>query len=373
MPHNSRVWGIGLAVLIAIGALSFAIRSQTAAQDNSEGGEPKAEERVVIQREALRLIDPGSYQVPLKLEPVRRVHLAAPIGGVVQSVSREPGDEVLAQTEVVHLDDTEQGLLLKRAEANQRVAEIELRRARKQTDPDLMELAEARKQAADAEVELAKHRLTQTQIRAPFDGQVFRSNVIVGQVVRAAEPLIEFGDASQLRVEIPAERGNAKVGGSIEVTIEGAAVTGTVEHVLPPAEEFEPLRELVHSIASAVVLIDNEQGRYHPGQTVTVSVVPKQYVSQIPNGSLGNVPEGGRKVQVVRSGVVRDVPVRLLGAPGDGLSYVTGPFAPGDELIVSASRELLDGTQVRPVGVAASPAEATGSSSTGSTTRKPTF
>ena len=57
----------------------------------------------------------------------------------------------------------------------------------------------------------------------------------------------------------------------------------------------------------------------------------------------------------MRSGVIRNVLVRLLGQVGTDLSYVSGSFAPGDELIVSASQALADGTQVRAANVAAKP------------------
>jgi hypothetical protein len=45
---------------------------------------------------------------------------------------------------------------------------------------------------------------------------------------------------------------------------------------------------------------------------------------------------------------VRDVPVELLGQVGPDRIYVSGPFRNDDELIVRSSRELPDGTRVRP-------------------------
>ena len=307
----------------------------------------------MVRREGLRLIDPKSYRVPLMLEPVRSVRLASPVGGIVRTVLRKSGDKVTSQAEAIRLDDTEQALLVKRAGANQRAAEIELRRARKQSDTDLVELAAARLEAAEAELDLAKHRLSQTRIRVPFEGEVFRLNVVESQVVRAGEPLIEFGDTSQLRVEIPVDRKEVEVGGSIEITIEGTAMPARVEHVLPLAKKFEPLRELVHTVASAIVVIDNASGKFQAGQTVSIPIIPRQLVTQIPHRSLSNNPDGMRKVQVVRSGVVRDVPVQLLGQTGVNLAYVTGPFVSGDELILSTPKRLADGQQLRRAGVAA--------------------
>ena len=373
MPFRQRVRRIGLLLLFVLSVSFTAAHSQSPGGDS--GQQAKPEERVVIQREAMRLIDPKRYQVALPVEPVRKLTIAAPVAGRVKSMLRKPGDKILSGTTVARLDNTEQALLVEQAEANLKVAEIELRRAKKQTDTDLVELSEARHDAARAAHDLAKFRLEQTNIRAPFAGEVFRTHVIEGQVVSVGTPLCDFGDATQLRVEIPVERKSVKPKQSIKLTIENTTVDGTVESVLPLADRFGPLRELVKSLASATVLIDNESGRIRPGQLVDVAIIPQQFVTQVPNRSLSNVAEGGRKVQVVRSGVIRNVLVQLLGQVGTDLSYISGSFAPGDELIVSASQELADGTQVRPANVAANqpPRDARGNSGTNSPRRRAGF
>jgi RND family efflux transporter MFP subunit len=379
MPIKQHVRSIGLLLLIVLFASFPAAHSQPPTAGLERSAQATAEERVVIQREAMRLIDPKRYQVALVLEPVRKLTIAAPISGRIRSMLRQPGDKIISGTTVVRLDDTVQALLVKQSQANLKVAEIELRRAKKQSDTDLVDLAKAQHDSAKAAHELAKFRLEQTNIRVPFAGEVFRTHVIEGQVVAVGAPLCEFGDPAQLRVEIPVDRKSIKAKQSIKLTIEDRTVEGTVESVLPLAAKFGPLRDLVKSLASATVLIDNEGGRLRPGQLVDVAIIPQQFVTQIPNRSLSNVADGGRKVQVVRSGVIRDVLVQLLGQVGTDLSYVSGPFAPGDELIVSASQELADGTQVRPATVAARPAtrkaggNASGNTGTNSPTRRAGF
>jgi RND family efflux transporter MFP subunit len=375
MQFRQRVRRIGLLLLFVLSVSFTAAHSQPPSAGGESRQQAKPEERVVIQREAMRLIDPKRYQIALALEPVRKLTIAAPIAGRVKSMLRKPGDKIINGTTVARLDDTEQALLVEQAEANLRVAEIELRRAKKQADTDIIQLSEARHDAAKAAHDLAKFRLEQTNVRVPFAGEVFRTHVIEGQVVSVGTPLCEFGDATQLRVEIPVERNSVKPKQSIKITIEDTTVNGTVESILPLAARFGPLRELVKSLASATVLIDNESGRIRPGQLVDVAIIPQQFVTQVPNRSLANVAEGGRKVQVVRSGIIRNVLVKLLGQVGTELSYVSGSFAPGDELIVSASQELADGTQVRPANVAAKsdPRNAKVNSGTNSPRRRGAF
>jgi hypothetical protein len=75
-------------------------------------------------------------------------------------------------------------------------------------------------------------------------------------------------------------------------------------------------------------------------------LIPRHPVVESPTAAIGNSADGQRKVQVIREGFVRDVPVQLLGQSGDTHVFVTGRFGPTDELVVKSSAELLDGTRV---------------------------
>lgn len=345
---------IGMAMLFRLDAKAPAQQSAVRQAGNAVDSSPTdGPEKVVIVREALRLTEPDKYQIALYLEPIRAVDLAAPVDGVIRTVHVEPGDALAQQAEAVRLDNTEQELLLKRAEANFRAAQIELRRARGAQDADLVELAEAKAEAAKADAELARYRLERTGVRAPFAARVFRVTAVAGQVVQAGEALMALGDTSRLKVEIPFDRKAAVEGQQIEIGVQDRTVKATVEHVLPLAERFAPLREIVNSIASAVVVVDNSSDLFKVGETVHVPLIPRHSLAEVPTNALSNTPEGERKVQVVRDNVVRDVRVQLLGQVGSERINVSGPFAEADELIVSTSRELADGTQVRPTAVAA--------------------
>jgi hypothetical protein len=73
------------------------------------------------------------------------------------------------------------------------------------------------------------------------------------------------------------------------------------------------------------------------------------------------VPDGNRKVKVLRDNVIRDVIVRILAKVGTESVFVSARFNEGDEVILSSSRELADGTPLR--AVAARPSAADGGSS----------
>ncbi|HUG90550.1 MAG TPA: HlyD family efflux transporter periplasmic adaptor subunit [Planctomycetaceae bacterium] len=349
--RSKRVLFAGCAVALAAGGAWVGLRAQPPGR-SADGSAPApdgaASAQVVIDREALRLIDPQTLHVPLQLAAVRAVELTAATDGFVQSVRIQSGQGMEAQEEALRLDGGEQQLLLERARAGVRVAEIEVRSARESGHASAVELAAARLDVAKADVDLANLRLERTIVRAPFDGRVLRARATPGAYVRAGEPLALFADTRQLTVEIPVDRTHTAAGQPIQIRVEDQAVEARVTGILPLAERFEPLRKLIHSVASARVLVDNADGRFHVGQTVYAPLVPRQPVAEVPTTTLSNLPDGGRRVQVLRGDTVRDVDVQLLGAVGADRLYVSGPFADGDEIVLGASQTLADGMRVRP-------------------------
>ena len=143
------------------------------------------------------------------------------------------------------------------------------------------------------------------------------------------------------------ERAAAEQGKSVTIKIEANEVEGKIDAVIPLHTRFDALRELFESITSAVILFDNGDGRLKPGQTVYVPLVPRQPVVEVATSAVGNLPDGQRKVQVVRQSIVRDIPVILMGQVGSNRLFVSGTFAEGDEVIYEASHQLGDAFQLK--------------------------
>lgn len=318
------------------------------------------EQEVTVKREALRVVDQREYKASLHLAPIRTVDVVANAEGVVRTVIVKPGQKVKPQTEAVRLDDARANLLLKRARANLQAEMLEKKVALSKNDPDLAAVAEARVEAAQADVDLAQQQIEQLIVRAPFAGEIVQVHVTEGQYVRAGERLATVIDASQLQVEVPADRGSVSAGGSIEIKVEAATVKGKVEAVLPLNARFDALRELASSPCSALVTVDNATGKLSAGQTVFVPLIPQAPVAVVSSAAVANIPDGNRKVQVLRDHVVRDLPVNILAKVGTDRVYVSGWFANGDEVIVGSSRELTDGTPLRSLIAARPPEEVRG-------------
>ncbi|MBL8851554.1 MAG: HlyD family efflux transporter periplasmic adaptor subunit [Planctomycetaceae bacterium] len=291
----------------------------------------------VIERLPLVLRDPRSYQTPLSLAPASAIDLVAHFDGIVSAVQVQPGQAAARQSELVRLESTELQLQLDRAKAARDAAQDQ---------------GEAAKEVANLDVKIAEYRLEQAIIRATFDGTITQIHVVPGQFVRAGDPLVRLADLRKLKVAMPVDRSTVKTGATLDVKVEDQSASGQVQSIQPLLSQFEPLRELFVSVATAVVTVDNANGKFSDGQTVYSSLIPRTPVAEVPTLAVGGNAEGSRRVQVIREGFVRDVAVELLGQSGTDYVFVTGRFGPTDELVVKSSKDLRDGMRVLPATVA---------------------
>ena len=324
---------------------------EDAATEPADSGQAQAPTgQIVIHRQPLHLRAPEKYQISMHLEPKLLVRVAAPFDGTVKTVLRKPGQKVDTATEILRMDLTPKQLLLDRAKALYRAAQLEAEAAGKGgtgSDPSIAkQLAEARLEAAKADLDLAAYWVEQGTLRAPFPGEIFGVSVSDGQLVRLGDPLLVLGDTSALTVEVPVDRAATQVGQNLTIKVEDQTATAKVEALLPLSARFEPLRDLLPSAALASVVIKNS-GTLKAGQTVYSPLVPRDSIADVPNSCIGNVGDGSHKVQVLRDNTVRDVVIATLAPVGVERSFVAGPFRDGDEVIESSSQELADGTVVR--------------------------
>lgn len=317
---------------------------------------------VVIRREPLRLTPPETYRFAFQLEPLKQLVMVAPCDGTVQSVDVEVGKNVKLQEPLLRMASTEKQLLLERAIAQQKVADLELDQAKKAGQG--IELAEARQQLARADVKLLQWQVEQLAVRAPFEGNVLKVHAQAGQIVKAGDLLVTLADLSKLKVEIPIDRDNVKEGETIKLKVENHTIDSKVDKVQPADPRFERVRDLANSLATAVILLDNPQHKWQVGQAVFAPIVPRNPVTDVATSAVGTNDQGHRRVQIVRQGVVRDIEVDLLGQVGADRIHVSGPFVDGDVVILHSSRELADGTQLRANPNAALPAIADSPSTT---------
>jgi biotin carboxyl carrier protein len=332
--------GFGLVFCLGMGR-SLLLGQGTAVE---EGEKPIAPvQQVIVRREAVQLLPPEGYRVRLALEAGKAVDLVAPTDGVVRVISGRQGEAVREKTEVIRLDDSRPQLLVRRAKARLKAAQAE----KQQANGNQLAIADARVEEAESEVALATYDAEQAVIRTPFGGTLERLLVVEGEFVKAGQKLARVVDATQLSVEAPVDRSTVQVGGQMEILVEGTAVQAKVVALLPLADRFAAVSQLVESPALALLLIENGVGKLRAGQTVQSLLLPRDSITAVSAAAVGNQPDGTRRVQVLRQGVVRNLPVQIHGRAGGEAVYVSGRFGATDEVIVATTRELADGTPLR--------------------------
>ena len=227
---------------------------------------------IVIHRRRIHLRAPEKYQVPMHLDPVRTVRLAAPFDGTVKSILHKPGEHLESSAEVIRMDMTEKQLRLDRAKALYQVAKLE----------DERSLGEGKtvddRPAASRQGRTRSGRLLDGAGGHPGSRLIAKSCASTCPKDRSsawANRWRRVGDTSALTVEIPVDRNSTKAGQPMEIKIEDRTVPATVDAILPLASRFEALRDLVPSAASAVVVVPNTDGRLRPGQTVFSPLDPE--------------------------------------------------------------------------------------------------
>ena len=325
---RSRQFHVGLFAVIAAMALGVP-------RGFAQGNLPMATagDHVTIKREACRIIDAHKYRVPLSTEAIQTITLVAPFDATVRQIVAKTNAKTQPQSEIVRLDNTLQKLHFARAQAALKLASIEQKAAGK--DETAAALAQVKVDIAKIDVEIGQTLLDQTNVRAPFTGEVQRILVAEGQFVRAGDPIAIV------------DRALAEIGKPLTLKIEARDVEGKIDAVLPLPLKFDVLRELFDSIASVNVVVDNSDGKIKVGQTVYVPLVPRQPVVEVPVSAVGNLADGHRKIQILRQSVVRDISVSLLGQVGTARVFVSGPLAEGDEVIYESSHQLSDGFQLK--------------------------
>lgn len=320
-----------LRSIVPVGILFAAVSAAAFAQEE--------EDVVYLVRKPISLNPADDYRVAIALEPKTTVTLTATTSGPVQTVLCTLGEKVTGQSELVRVDSEEQRLLVERAQAAVNAAQS--------SDGGAAKAAEV--EVAQLDLKLAQLRLERTKSVAPFPSQVVDVHVVPGQYVRESDPLVTLIDQSVLRAKIPVEREGLKVGDTVPVNIEGKPYDAKVSAIIPLQEQFEPLRDLFASVATAVVEFDNGAGQLQAGQTVRSELMPLDPVTEVPNTAVSTDSTGTRRVFVIRKDVAISVPVQVLGALNENRTFVAGEFAIGDELVAEGGESLVHGRRIVPV------------------------
>jgi RND family efflux transporter MFP subunit len=304
------------------------------------------------------------------LEARRSVDLYAETRGPVLEVGAEALDRVEPGQLLVALDPLEAEVAVERAAATLARSESELALARSNlerrrslarqsvaSDADLEDAENAEKVAvavlrqSRAELERARDELARKTIAAPFAGVLREFDVEQGEYVSEGQRLGELLDLSTARVRIglsDREVVSVRPGAPAELRVEayaGEVVSGEILRVGAAADP-------VNKKFPVEIEVPNAEGRLLPGMVASVALSFEDPAPRIVVPREATVDEFGlRAVWVIEAdgdGLVarrRRIAVRPLPfRPGE--FEVTSGLREGEEIAVSATRQLREGDRV---------------------------
>jgi len=353
MLKKLGITGIILAMILGpiVGIKFLQIMSLQAYAKAGEamGMPPTVVSSVVVQEqeweETLRAV--GS------LDAVQGVTLAAEVGGTVVKIEVENGAAVEQGAVLVRLDTSVEEAQLAAAEANLKLARVELERSKTLLEQNTISQAEfdakdASAKAAAAEVANVKAVLAKKTIRAPFSGRVGIRTVNLGQTLAAGAPVIPLQSLDPIFVDftLPQQRiASIEVGQALRVKIDGLEETfeGKVTAINPEVDVVTRNVRVQGTLA-------NPAEKLRPGMFAEVTLVrpDKRKVVVIPATAVLHAPFGD-SVYVVEEKdgktFARQQFVRLGEARGDFIVVVDG-LAPGTRVVSAGAFKLMNNAPI---------------------------
>ena len=181
------------------------------------------------------------------------------------------------------------------------------------------------------ELDLAKQQLTDTALRAPFDGVVETRQASVGEYITTGTPVITLvrTDPLRLRLEVPERDAPAvRLGQTVRFHVEGDTNVLTTRLTrLSPA-----IRELNRMLPAEA---DVPGGALRPGSFVRAEIVtvPEDPGLVVPEAALV-VFAGLEKVVAVRAGQARELSV-VTGRHGPGWVEIVSGVTAGERVVLN--------------------------------------
>jgi RND family efflux transporter MFP subunit len=300
---------------------------------------------------------------------VNRAELKAEVTGRLTRVAVQEGDHVDRNSVLSAQDEEELGLGVQAAEAQFVQAKAQAEQATRDYEraKQLLEKSSITKQAeqqaetmytaamagaraADSNLGLAKSRLHKAQIRSPFEGQVARSYVKVGEMLNPGQSAFSVVDNRRREIEadLPSENiALIKTGLRVVFFVHGfgESFEGRVANVAPAlVQDGRTLRVRIE--------VPNEDGRLKSGLFAEGEIISGQALEKpaLPSSVL-TVAGKGADVYVAENNTVRHRRI-AIGYDQQGWRPVEKDGLSPGEMIVAQGRDLVsEGMKIRVVAL----------------------
>jgi RND family efflux transporter MFP subunit len=348
-PAGARAAGGFGAAALSLGLLGCG-SAQPQATAVSEPERPPVNVRV-LRIELSEL--PERIELAGRLEPWIEVSVATELGGTVEAVGFEKGDRVKEGQVLARISTDLYGAALAEAEADLAAAEANFTKTtqlfeREATTRQDLVAATARHQMAQARVTQARLRKERSILRAPVAGVAVSRELELGEVVSpgAAITVLHQIDRPKAVVGIP-ENDIAffRRGGEASVEVDaypGKVFPGRI-HFLGPAATGQ------NRTFPAEVEVTDPGRELRSGMIARVQLVKRRFRDAVVVARDALVERDQGLVALLLDGDRARVRRVVVGPRDKDRVVVQEGLAPGEMLIVSGQRDLIDGQPVRVV------------------------
>lgn len=287
------------------------------------------------------------------------VVVSADLPGIVASIEFDSGKRVRAGDVLVRLDTKQEKAQLAAAEAQQRLAHVNLERmkvlqAEKVAAQAEFDQAEAEDMQADARVNEIRATIERKTIRAPFSGILGIRQVNLGQYVNPGQAIVPLQSLEPVYVDfsVPQQEMSAvRVGAELDITVEGVPGVAAKGRITAINSIVDASTRNVNVQAT----FPNRDEKLRPGMFVEARVIvgESRPVIALPASSIAYTPYGdfvfivenmqGPNGQTYRG--VRQQFVKLGSARGDQVAVLEGIKA-GEEVATSGVFKLRNSAAV---------------------------
>jgi membrane fusion protein (multidrug efflux system) len=341
--------------LAAIGSFKFFQIRAAIAQSQSFQMPPEA----VTTTRASAEEWPSTLAAIGSVEAVQGVTVSADLPGVVERIDFESGAGVVQGQLLAQLDASQERAQLAAAEAERRLASVNLERMRSLRGKGVVSQAEldrmvaAAQQAGARAAEIAA-TIERKRIRAPFAGTVGIRRVHLGQYLDAGDAVVPLQalDPIYVRFAVPQQEvARLRPGAAVRVTAEGVADLAATGRITALDAVVDEATRNVQVQAT----FDNADGKLRPGMFVHAEVLlgEARRVIALPASAVNHAPYGdsvfvveqmkGAKGESYRG--VRQQIVELGGGRGDLVAVLAG-VKEGEEVVTSGVFKLRPGAAV---------------------------
>jgi membrane fusion protein, multidrug efflux system len=284
------------------------------------------------------------------LKPDEEVELSFETSGKIVGINFTEGSRVKKGDLLAKINDRPLQAQLEKLVAQLKMAEAKEFRQRSLLEKDAIsqesyDQVQTDVQSLKADINLIKARISETELRAPFDGIIGLRDLSEGSFVTSSTKIVRLTKISPLKMEFAIAQKYAseiKIGYPLTFTIEGFSTTFNASvYAIEPKIDFETRTIVLRA------MYPNKNEELKPGvfASITLQLSNIDNAIAVPTEALIAEMEG-EKVFIYKKGKARSVNVNT-GLRTEALIQITEGLKFGDTLITSGMMQLRQNLPVK--------------------------